>query len=272
MTKELSPPAELAFPLRIKSLTLPMPSPIVASTVPPEIVTAPAGSALLPETLPTYPEPMPAADAPPRAVTWPPEMTMLSCVRLDISPPPMPAASLPPVATMTPLSITILPGVGKPPADPMPAAYVPPVAKRIPEFPDDADDPEFPVILSVAALATSIPADCCPAPVMVFVPSSASATSRASVTAESPFARVSRVRFLKETDAAPESDGTTMRYSPFVEKPCTTASAEIVTTQVFVLNDQPVPELSALLATTSPLTTRYPWTVALPLSSMSNEK
>ena len=266
MVKEVSLPSpltELAFPLMMKSLTLPMPSPIVASTVPPEIVTAPAGSALLPETPPTYPEPMPAADAPPVAVTWPPEMTMLPCVRLDDSPPPMPAALSPPVATMTPPSITIFPGEGKPPVDPMPAAYLPPVAERI---------PESPVILSVALLATAIPADCCPAAETVFVPSSASATSRANATAESLFARVSRVRSLKVTDAAPESAGTRRRYSPFVETPCTTASAEIVTTPVDFANDQPLPELSTLLTTTSSLTTRYPRTVTFPLSSMSNEK
>ena len=96
--------------------------------------------------------------------------------------------------------------------------------------------------------------------------------SRASVTAESLFVRVSRVRFLKETDAAPESAGTAMRYSPFVEKPCTTASAETVTTPFDFANDQPLPELSTLLTTTSSLTTRYPRTVTFPLSSMSNEK
>ena len=74
------------------------------------------------------------------------------------------------------------------------------------------------------------------------------------------------------TDDALEADGTTMRYSPFVESPCISALAEIVTMPVDFENDHPLPELSTLLATTPSFTTRNPRGVTLPLPSMSNEK
>ena len=75
-----------------------------------------------------------------------------------------------------------------------------------------------------------------------------------------------------ETDEAPESAGTSMRNSPFVESPWMSALAEIVTTPFDFANDQPVPELSALDATGWPLTTRKPRTETAPSSSMPNEK
>ena len=206
---------------------------------------------------------MPAALAPPVAVTWPPEITMPSATGTDETPPPMPAAFAPPCATIVPLSMTILPGAVKPPAEPMPAAFWPPVAESEPS----------PLTVSVAVEATSMPAEYWPSPVRAFSPESVSVTSRDNLSAgASFFTGPTSVSFLSVMADAPEVDGTTMRYSPFVEKPCTTASAEIVTTPVSFANDHPRPELSTLLATTPSFTTRCPRTETLPLSSMSNEK
>ena len=163
---------------------------------------------------------MPAACAPPVAVMRPPEMTMPSATRFAETPPPMPAAFAPPAATISPLSITILPGRVKPPAEPMPAAFWPPEAKSAPLA--------LPEIVSVAAGRTSMPAEYLPAAVTRLVWTSVSVALRpnemagASVVLASAVASVSFLR--RSAESAPLSD-TTMRKEPFVERPCTSASA-----------------------------------------------
>ena len=117
-----------------------------------------------------------------------------------------------------------------------------------------------------------MPAEYWPAAQTVFDPESVNVISRSNFTVEASFVAAPIVRFLIVTDDALEADGTTMRYSPFVEKPCISALAEIVTMPVDFENDQPLPELSLLLTTIWSFTTRCPRCVTLPLPSMSNEK
>ena len=195
----------------MKSPKLPdPPSPFVASTVPPEIFTAPAGMAAL-----ELPEPMPAAYAPPPDVMLPPVITILSALsRFELTPPPMPAAFSPPCATIVPPSMTILPGGVKPPAEPMPAAFLPPKTVRLPS----------PLIVSVDEAATSMPAAYCPFAARMLSPSSVTVQAALDTTkAEGSFLLRATIVRSFSVRFATLSSATTIRKVPLVETPLTVA-------------------------------------------------
>jgi hypothetical protein len=100
----------------------------------------------------------------------------------------------------------------------MPAPHGPPLALSEP----------LPLTVSTALEATSMPAEYCPAAKTELEPARTSVTSRSIATMEAFFALVSpspSARFLSVRLAVEELAGTTRRKSPFVENPCTSASA-----------------------------------------------